>query len=69
VTLCHYLDEQTIEFTTDLENQGENVTLWKRLAEAGMTRIVLFNKRRRSKGSKLLCSSYENRQNWDKNHE
>lgn len=57
-------DEQIREMTVDLEKQRDNVTFWKKLAGAAMTRIILFNKLRSSEVSKLLCTSYENRQNW-----
>ncbi|XP_061170557.1 uncharacterized protein LOC133179888 [Saccostrea echinata] len=65
VLLKNHLDEQISELTKDLEKEGENATLWKKLAGAAMTRIILFNKRRSSEVSKLLCASYENRQNWE----
>lgn len=64
VLLKNHLDEQIREMTVDLEKQRDNVTFWKKLAGAAMTRIILFNKRRSSEVSKLLCTSYVNRQNW-----
>ncbi|CAC5416324.1 unnamed protein product [Mytilus coruscus] len=37
----------------------QDLQLWKRLAEATLTRIILFNKRRSSEVAKLLTSSFK----------
>ena len=59
------MDDQINVLTTDLEKHGENVPLWKKLAETTLTTIVLFNKRRSSEFSKLLWNSFMNRKNWE----
>ena len=61
----NYLDDQINVLTTDLEKHGENVALWKKLAETTLTKIVLFNKRRSSEVSKLLLNSFMNLKNWE----
>ena len=37
---------------------------WKQLAEATLTRLIIFNKRRGGEASKLLTSSFQARPNW-----
>ena len=46
---------------------SKDKTVWKSLAEATMTRIILFNKRRSNEVAKMLRTSYQRRSGWTKN--
>ena len=53
--------------TDDLNNeicQSPTYECWRALAEATLSRVILFNKRRGSEASKLLLQTYVSRPNW-----
>ncbi|CAG2217889.1 unnamed protein product [Mytilus edulis] len=58
VLLKTYLDS-IIEELSSQKFKQQDLKLWKRLAEATLTRIILFNKRRSSEVAKLLTSSFK----------
>lgn len=64
--LKNYLDEQMVSLTQQL-SENANSTVWKSLAEATMTRITLFNKRRSNEVAKMLRTSYQKRTRWTTN--
>ncbi|XP_076107660.1 uncharacterized protein LOC143075943 isoform X3 [Mytilus galloprovincialis] len=66
VLLKTYLDS-IIEELSSQKFKQQDLKLWKRLAEATLTRIILFNKRRSSEVAKLLTSSFKKRCNWQQN--
>ena len=41
-----------------------NIEDWSLLAQATLTRLVMFNKRRGGEASKLPLEAYENRPDW-----
>ena len=53
--------------TDDLNNEickSPTYECWRALAEATLSRVILFNKRRGSEASKLLLQTYVSRPNW-----
>lgn len=47
-----------------LNKEKNNKAIWKNLAEATLTRLLTFNKRRAGEASKLTVEAYINRPNW-----
>ena len=56
---------QTMEDKNKEMSEDKSYASWRALAEANLSRIVLFNKRRGSEASNLLLQTYTTRPNWD----
>lgn len=47
-----------------LQEQKPQLQVWSQLAQATLARLVMFNKRRAGKTSKMLVENYLNRPDW-----
>ena len=63
--LRKHLLKQIAELSKTLR-EAPTLQVWKQLAEATLTRLIIFNKRRGGEASKLLISSFKSRPNWKK---
>ncbi len=61
--LRQYIDQQINMSMASLRKQP-NIEDWSLLAQATLTRLVMFNKRRGGEASKLPLEAYENRPDW-----
>lgn len=63
VLLKNHLDSEISSLTAQME-KCPNPSIWGKLAEVVLVRVILFNKRRGSEVAKLLASTYKNRPKW-----
>ena len=54
-----------IHKSMSLLKKHPNLEDWRLLAQARLTRLVMFNKRRGGEASKLSLQAYRNRPDWD----
>ena len=62
-TLRNYVLGRVSLYTKSLEHQP-SLEAWGQLAQATLTRLVMFNKRRGGEASKILLESYTGRPDW-----
>lgn len=58
-----YTEKQLKELTNQLKSQP-SYSIWRKLSEVVLTRLLVFNKRRASEPAKLELSQYLSRPNW-----
>ena len=53
------------QLTIELANCEPSIETWRKLAELTVSRIIVFNRRRSTEGSKLTIDQFQHRPKWD----